>query len=48
MVGLFKKKLIAGAVPPGMRPPSDLDAAVNRETATGTPIAAIRATVQCR
>ena len=43
MAGLFKKKLIAGAMPPGMKPPSDLAAAVIPEpTSTDEGLAELR------
>lgn len=46
MAGLFKKKLIAGAMPPGMKPPSDLAAAVIPEpTSTEEGLAELRAAI---
>ena len=46
MAGLFKKKLIAGAMPPGMKPPSDLAAAVNPDpTSAEEGLAELRAAI---
>jgi hypothetical protein len=46
MAGLFKKKLIAGAMPPGMKPPSDLAVAVIPEpTSTEEGLAELRAAI---